>query len=268
MLPSKFIVNKTIKGLLLKTYFLKRCLLRKKINFMKITFLILFSALSFSSFAQNDKKQWQKMPTISTQSIGISFQKFEGLNQSIAAFPQYKGLRDYMGTLSLGSMMVKKNFITGITATGGSSMSGDRDKKSSALRFLGAQLNFGYDVIRSEKFMLYPLVGIGFEGYQARFNKDNSSVNFNDVLNSSTTQNNIRPVKFTNSFATYNLGFGFTVKAPKCNNSIGFQAGYSGSFKDRAWKSSNMQSLANAPVDNLGRFQVGLVFSGMSHSMK
>jgi len=235
---------------------------------MKITFLILFSALSFSSFAQNDKKQWQKMPTISTQSIGISFQKFEGLNQSIAAFPQYKGLRDYMGTLSLGSMMVKKNFITGITATGGSSMSGDRDKKSSALRFLGAQLNFGYDVIRSEKFMLYPLVGIGFEGYQARFNKDNSSVNFNDVLNSSTTQNNIRPVKFTNSFATYNLGFGFTVKAPKCNNSIGFQAGYSGSFKDRAWKSSNMQSLANAPVDNLGRFQVGLVFSGMSHSMK
>ena len=235
---------------------------------MKITFLILCSVLSVSSFAQTDKKQWEKMPMLSTHSIGISFQKFEGLNQSIAAFPQYKGLRDYMGTLSMGSMMIKKNFITGITVTGGSSMSGDRDKKSSALRFLGAQLNFGYDVIPSEKFMLYPLVGIGFEGYQAKFYKDNSSVNFTDVLNSSTTQNNIRPVKFTNKFATYNLGLGFTLKAPKCNSSIGIQAGYSGSFKDMAWKSSDMQQLANAPVDNLGRFQVGLVFSGMPHFMK
>lgn len=235
---------------------------------MKITFLILCAAISVSSFAQTDKKQWEKVPMLSTHSIGISFQKFEGLNQSIAAFPQYKGLRDYMGTLSMGSLMVQKNFITGITLTGGSSMSGDRDKKSSALRFLGAQLNFGYDVIPSEKFMLYPLVGIGFEGYQAKFYKDNSSVNFTDVLNSSTTQNNIRPVKFTNKFATYNLGLGFTVKAPKCSSSIGIQAGYSGSFKDMAWKSSDMQQLANAPADNLSRFQVGLVFSGMPHFMK
>lgn len=165
-------------------------------------------------------------------------------------------------------MMKKNNFISGLSLTGGSSLSGDRDKRSSALQFLAGQFNIGYDFIPGDKFMLYPLAGLGFEGYQAKFYKDNSGVNFNDVLNSPGTQNSTRPVKFTNKFATYNLGFGFTVKSPKCNNSIGIQAGYTGSFKDKAWKSSDNQELANAPVDRLSRFQVGLIFTGMPHSMK
>lgn len=235
---------------------------------MKITFLALFTALSLGSFAQKDKKHWEKVPMLSTISIGASFQKFDGLNNRIAAFPQYKELRDYMGTISLGSMRKKNNFISGLSLTGGSSLSGERDKRSSALQFLSGQFNIGYDFIPGDKFMLYPLAGLGFEGYQAKFYKDNSGVNFNDVLNSPGTQNNIRPVKFTNKFATYNLGVGFTVKSPKCNNSIGIQGGYTGSFKDKAWKSSDKQELANAPVDRLSRFQVGLIFTGMPHSKK
>ena len=236
---------------------------------MKITFLALFTAISFGSFAQKDKKQWEKVPMLSTVTIGASFQKFDGLNGRVAAFPQYKQLRDYMGTLSLGSMMKHGDFLTGLTLTGGSSMSGDRDKRSSTLRSLGGQFNIGYDFIKSDKFMLYPLVGLGYEGYQAKFYKDNSAVNFNDVLNSPAVQNNIRSVDFTNGFGTYNLGFGFTVKSPKCDNSIGITAGYVGSFKDKSWKSSDNQELANAPVDKLSRFQVGLIFTGMgSHSRK
>ena len=235
---------------------------------MKITFLALFTAISLGSFAQKDNKHWEKVPMLSTVNIGVSFQKFDGLNSRIAAFPQYKELRNYMGTLTLGSMMTKNNFISGLSLTGGSSFSGDRDKRSSALQFLAGQFNIGYDFIPGDKFMLFPLVGVGFEGYQAKFYKDNSGVNFNDVLNSSGVQNNIRPVKFTNKFATYNLGFGFTVKSPKCNNSIGIQAGYTGSFKDKAWKSSDNQELANSPVDKLSRFQVGLIFTGMPHSMR
>ncbi len=235
---------------------------------MKFTFLVLFTAISLGGFAQKDKTQWKKVSRLSTVSIGASFQKFEGLNSRIAAYPQYKELRDYMGTLSLGSMMTKNNFISGISLSGGSSMSGDRNKRSSALQFLSGQFNIGYDFIPGDKFMLYPLVGLGFEGYQAKFYKDNSGVNFNDVLNSPGTQNNIRPVKFTNKFTTYNLGLGFSVKAPKCNSSVGIQAGYTGSFNDKAWKSSDRQDLANAPADRLSRFQVGLVFTGMPHSKK
>jgi len=235
---------------------------------MKITFLALFTAISLGSFAQKDKKHWEKVPMFSTVIIGASYQKFEGLNSRIAASPQYKELRDYMGTITLGSMMKKNNFISGLSLTGGSSLSGDRDKRSSALQFLAGQFTIGYDFIPGDKFMLYPIAGLGFEGYQAKFYKDNSGVNFNDVLNSSGTQNNIRPVKFTNKFTTYNLGLGFTVKSPKCNNSIGIQAGYTGSFKDKGWKSSDNQELANAPVDKLSRFQVGLIFTGMPHSKK
>ena len=241
---------------------------KKKHHFMKITFLALFTVISLGSFAQKDKKQWEKVPMISTVTVGASFQKFDGLNSRVAAFPQYKGLRDYMGTLTLGSMMKHGNFLTGLSLMGGSSMSGDRDKRSSTLRSLGGQFNIGYDVIPGDKFMLYPLVGLGYEGFQAKYYKDNSAVNFNDVLNSPGVQNNIRPVDFTNGFATYNLGFGFTVKSPKCDNSIGITAGYTGSFKDKSWKSSDNQELANSPVDKLSSFRVGLIFTGMSHSRK
>jgi len=233
---------------------------------MKITVLFLLTAISLSSYAQTGDKNHDGM--LVTRGIGVSFQQFEGLNSRITGLPQYKGLRDYMGTLSLGSMKVHKNFISGITVTGGSSMSGDRDKKSSALRFLGGELNLGYDVIPSEKIMLYPLAGIGFEGYQARFYKDNSGVNFNDVLLSGTVQNGIRPVIFKNSFFTYHVGLGFAVKPPKHTGSIGIQASYTGSFKDKSWKSSDNQSLAGAPTDNLSRFQVSLIMNSIPRFMK
>ncbi len=234
---------------------------------MKKIFLIILSGVCLSSYGQKMKGKDSTTMQM-TNGIGISFQSFDGLNNRIAAFPQYEALKNHMWTLTLGSMNVRKNFISGLSVTGGSSLSGDRGKKSSALRFLSGGLDLGYDVIPSEKLMLFPMVGIGAEGYQAVFYKDNSSVNFNDVLTSSSVQNSIRSVKFTNSFLTYRLGLGFAYKSPKHPGSIGLRVGYTGSFKDRAWKSSENQVLNGSPVDNLSRFQVSLVFSGNGQMMR
>ncbi len=117
--------------------------------------------------------------------------------------------------------------------------------------------------------MLYPLVGLGFEKYQARFFKYNSSVDFDDVLSSSTVQNNIHSLDLTNSFFNYRFGFGVAFKNPKFpSSSIGIQAGYTGSFQSNAWKSNQDQSLQNAPEDKLSRFYFGLVLTGRPGYMK
>ncbi|MEO6539420.1 MAG: hypothetical protein ABIN74_00460, partial [Ferruginibacter sp.] len=61
---------------------------------------------------------------------------------------------------------------------------------------------------------------------------------------------------------TYRLGMGIGFKSPDGNHGIGVQAGYTGSFKDQAWKSAENQTLNGAPVDDLKRFSVSLVFTG------
>ncbi|MBK8495699.1 MAG: hypothetical protein IPL50_12280 [Chitinophagaceae bacterium] len=112
--------------------------------------------------------KWQAGNMTSIHGIGVSFQQFSGLNSRVAGNPQFKTLRDYMGTISLGSRG-KQNFISDLTITGANSMSGNRSKKSSTLRSLAAGISLGYDLIPSEKFMLYPMVGIGIEGFRLNF---------------------------------------------------------------------------------------------------
>jgi hypothetical protein len=230
---------------------------------MKVISFVFLLVVSLSSIAQEDKdgKKDKFMPLV-TRGLGVSFQKFDGLNTRIAKFPQYMQLRDYAATLSLGWLKEHNNFISGADITAGSSMSGDRDKKSSTIRYITPGFYFGYNVLKGNKVMLYPLAGLGFQAYQARFYKDNSAVNFDTVLVSPATQNSIRPVDFKNSFFTYRLGFGVAFKSPKHpSSSIGIQAAYTGSFKSHAWRSSDDQALANAPEDKLSQFQVGLIFT-------
>ena len=144
---------------------------------------------------------------------------------------------------------------------GGSSMSGDRDKRSSTIRYLGVGAEIGYDFIKSEQIAVYPLAGLGYQKYQARFFKDNSSVNFNDVLQSSAVQNSIKPLELKNGFFNYRLGLGIAARSVKHQCSIGIQAMYTGSFSDHAWRSNQDQTLANAPEDNLSQIYAGLVFT-------
>ncbi|MEO5890776.1 MAG: hypothetical protein ABIQ31_11010 [Ferruginibacter sp.] len=234
---------------------------------MKITILLLILATGLTCAAQHEKND-KFIPMVS-HSIGASFQKFDGLNSRVAGLPQYKQLKEHAATLGLGWLKERNRIISGGGVTIGSSMSGDRDEKSSTIRYFGLNADIGYDLLKSEKVMLYPLAGLGFQKYQAIFYKDNSAVDFDDVLESPTIQNNISSVRFNNSFFVYRVGIGFSVKSPKYPaNSVGIQAGYSGSFKKNEWRSNENQALGNAPRDRIGQFFIGLVFTSKPMFMK
>jgi opacity protein-like surface antigen len=236
---------------------------------MKIFISVLFIGFSLSSVSQEHtmhaKKDYKTLfkPVI-VRGLGGSIQEFEGLNSRIANYPQYKELRNYAATLSVGWRAEHKRIISGSGIAVGSSMSGDRGKKSSTLRYISFNADLGYDLLKSEKIMLYPLAGLGVQAYQALFYRDNSGTNFNDVLQTPNVQNSITAVKFKNTFLAYRLGFGISVKSPKHpSSSIGIQAGYTGSFKKNDWKTNEFQVLNNAPEDRLSQFQVSLIVTSL-----
>ena len=231
---------------------------------MKTIASLILLAFCLPVFAQDPMQQHrmneEDIPDMS-RALGVSFQKFDGLNSRIAAFPQYKELRNATGVLQLGWFKEKKQFISQFNLMAGSSMSGDRDKRSSTIRYIGFGADLGYDFIKSKKFAAYPLVGIGYQRYQAKFFRDNSGVDFNSVISSPAVQNNLKPLDLKNGFFNYRLGIGFAASSEKNHCSIGLQAMYTGSFKDHAWKSADYQSLQNAPVDKLSQIYAGLVFT-------
>jgi Outer membrane protein beta-barrel domain len=226
---------------------------------MKTVLSLLLSCFCLCACAQDNMKT-EMFPEMS-RGAGISFQKFDGLNNRIANFPQYKQIRDATGVLQLGWFKENHQFISQINLMAGSSMSGDRDTRSSTIRYLGAGVDIGYDFIKSDKVALYPLVGLGYQAYQARFFRDNSGVDFNTVLSSTTVQNSIKSLDLTNGFFNYRLGAGIAATSAKHHASIGIQALYTGGFQDRAWRSSQDQTLSNAPVDKLSQVYVGLVLT-------
>lgn len=229
---------------------------------MKTVISVMLLFASVSVFAQDDKMEKMSMdfPQMS-RAAGVSFQKFSGLDSRIANFPQYKELKHATGVLQLGWFKERNQFISQLNIMGGSSMSGDRDKRSSTIRYLGAAADFGFDVIKSDKVALFPLVGIGYQAYQARFFRDNSAVNFDDVLQSTTVQNNIKPLNLRNGFVNYRFGLGIAATSAKHHCSIGVQGIYTGGFSEHAWRSSDDQILANAPSDKLSQIYAGLVFT-------
>lgn len=235
---------------------------------MKTIMLIALSVFSLSAMAQEKtgkKAQWEKMKSykpIMTRGIGVSFQNFDNLNRRISGFSQYDGLNNRIWTLSAGSMHVIKSFVSQMTFTGGSSLTGNPNAKSSTLRTIGAGMDLGYDVIPSNMVMLYPMVGLGAETFHAIYYKNVTTVDFDAVANSSTVQNSIRKTKFINSAFTYRFGLGMSVKSPKDDGTIGIQAGYVSGFHDENWKSAEYQNLSNAPHDVIKRFYVSLIFSG------
>ncbi|MFT3705111.1 MAG: hypothetical protein QM802_22280 [Agriterribacter sp.] len=223
--------------------------------------------ITLPAFAQKEhrhmkfdkEKMEQYMPSMS-RSLGGSFQQFNGLNGRVANLPQYKQLRNYTATLGLGWMKEMNRVVSDAGITIGSSLSGHPDEKSSTIRYIGFNAGLGYDVLKSEKITLYPLVGLGFQTWQAIFYKDNTSVDFNDVLESPDVQHDIQSVRFRNNFLVYRLGAGVSFKSPKYpSSSIGIQAGYTGSFKRHGWKTNEGQDLANAPTDRISQFYFSLI---------
>jgi len=242
---------------------------------MRVIICLLVIGISLTAVAQHDKdhdqdnkkERFKKFMPYMTRTLGGSFQSFDAINARVANLPQYEQLKDYAATIGLGWLKEKNQFVSSGAINLGSSMSGHRDEKSSTIRYIGVNLNLGYDVIKSDRFMLYPLAGLGLQKYQAIFYKDNSAVSFNEVLQSPTVQNNISSVKFNNAFALYRFGLGFSVKAPKYPAAIGIEAGYTGSFKKHEWRSNEDQTLANAPEDRVSQFFVSLVLMSKPFSM-
>lgn len=234
---------------------------------MKITIFSCLLTLSVATMAQDNKKA-NYIPQM-LHGIGITFQEFDGLNDRIENFPQYKDLNEHMATLQLGWLKEHNNLISGFTFTAGTSRNGDRDEKNSILRFYGFSVDIGYDVLSNQRISLYPLAGLGYEKYQAKMYKDNSSVDFNGVLQSAIEQNGLRPVDFKNSFLTYRLGVGFALRSSRNpSHSIGVQAGYISSFKDHEWRSTENQQLKDAPEDGLRRIFATLTFLCQPKFMK
>lgn len=234
---------------------------------MKTIIVLALVGFAISCDAQEYKKK-DFLPAI-TRSIGGSFQQFDGLNSRVANLPQYEQLKDYSATLGLGWFKEKNQFISNMGVSIGSTMSGHRDEKSSTVRFINVNADIGYDVLKSDKVMLYPLAGLGFQKYQAIFYKDNSNVDFDDVLESPAVQNSIQPVKFKNGFFVYRAGIGVALKSPKYpSSSIGLQAGYTGSFRKNEWRSNEDQVLNNAPEDRISQFFVSLVLISKPWMMK
>ena len=236
---------------------------------MKIIIISFFMAIVLPSFAQQENNQFMHnktkmaryLPSV-TRSLGGSFQQFSGLNARVANLPQYEHLKGYTPTLGLGWMKEKNRLISDMGLTLGSSLSRHRNEKSSTIRYIGFNANAGYDVLKNEKITLYPLAGIGFQAYQAIFYKDNSDVDFNDILSSPAIQNSTNPVKFNNSFWVYRAGAGVSFTSPKYpSSSIGLQAGYTGSFQKSAWRSKENQSLRNAPKDRISQFYISLILT-------
>lgn len=235
---------------------------------MKVIALCILIGISSAAVAQHDmdnhskqdKKEWMRrhLPYMS-RTLGASFQSFDGINARVANLPQYKQLKDYAATIGLGWLQEHNQFVSAAALSLGSSMSGHRDEKSSTIRYIAANIDLGYDVLKGDRFMLYPFAGIGAQSYQALFYKDNSAVNFNDVLTSPAVQNSISSVKFKNGYAVYRFGIGFSVRAPRYPAAIGIQAGYTGSFRKNAWRSNEYQGLANAPEDRISQFYISLV---------
>jgi opacity protein-like surface antigen len=235
------------------------CKILSKIHFMKIIAFFCLLSVSVVSMAQNNKNA-NSVPLM-MHGVGVTFQEFDGLSDRIENFSQYKELNELMATLQLGWLKEHNNVISGMTFTAGTSRNGNKEKNNSILRFYGFSADIGYDVLGSQRIMLYPMAGIGYEKYQAKLLKDNSSVDFNGVLQSATEQNGLRPADFKNSFLTYRLGAGFALKSSKNpSHSIGLQAGYIGSFKDHKWRSSENQELKDAPEDGLRRIYATLTF--------
>ncbi len=231
---------------------------------MKKIISFLFLGIASASYAQH-----AGVTPMGSFTIGGSFQQFDGLNSRVAGVPQYKQLKDHTATLGIGWLKERNRVISNGGITIGSSMSGDNDERSSTIRYFSITGDIGYDLLKSERVMLYPLAGLGFQKYQAIFYKDNSTVLFDDVLESTEVQNSIKSVRFNNPFFVYRLGFGFSVKSPKHPScSIGVQAGYTGSFKTNSWKSSENQALGNAPEDKVSQFFIGLVLTSKPMFMK
>lgn len=226
---------------------------------MKTISLLIF-LLSFSMLANAQAAKKKNVKRTLYHSHGISFQRFDNLNKRVAANSQFESLKSSTGTFEFGVITERNKLITGLCVNAGSSLSGNRNKKSSAINYWGLASDAGYNLLKSNRLSLYPFAGIGYEKYKVIFNKDISSVPFDSVLQNVYIQQQVQNISFTNSFFIYRLGIGINVTSKKhLQNSVGLQVGYTGSFSAYEWKINKSQTLFNSPDDNLSKIFTSII---------
>ena len=223
--------------------------------------LLIIIICPFLLFAQS--KENPKVVRYFFHSHGISFQDFKNLNARVRSFPQYADLKRSTGTLEFGLITKRDKTLILYNFIVGSSLSGNKEKKSTATKFLGGSIDLGYNVLEKNNLSIYPFLGLGFVKYSVLLKKDYSSIPFDSLLQNSTVQQNVSPLNFNNNFLAYKTGIGINLKSVKHpRNSAGLQMGYSGSFNKSKWKVNNTQLLDNSPKDLLSKlfFQVNILY--------
>jgi hypothetical protein len=209
--------------------------------------------------------KWHKDTTANysiVKTLGLTNQKFDNLNARIDGYPQYKALPEWIFSLGMGSIYEKGHFVALNGLSVGYAMNGNKENKNSTLAYLGINGDIGYNFFGpTSRAKVFPTVGLGLEGYRARFNKEVGDVSFNSVLGNNDLQNDVRSVTFYNLFFNYRAGLNFALESPDKSGTIGLQVGYTGSFTETAWKINYNQKLQNAPEDKLNRMFANLYFT-------
>lgn len=229
----------------------------RRIMIVSLNTIILF-CLTLNINAQQKKKYPVKRFLF--HSHGISFQTFENLNKRISLYPQFEQSKNSTGTFQFGIVTERNKLITSFSINAGSSLSGKRDKKSTATNFMGFSADAGYNLLQNTRLAFYPFAGLGYEKFKATFNRDNSTLSFDSVLQSVNFQQGTENLVLTNSFIVYRLGLGINVTSRKhLEKSLGLQVGYSGGFNGNDWKINKSQILLNSPKDNLSKFFTSVI---------
>lgn len=226
---------------------------------MKIINLV-FALFCVTSLANAQQKKKSSVKRILFHSHGISFQKFDNLNKRIANYPQFQSSKNSTGTFQFGSFTERDKLITGLNLNVGSSLSGNRNKKSTATNFFGVAADVGYNLLKGTQVSLYPFAGLGYEKYTVRYNRDISTIPFDSVLQSVNFQQRTENLAFINSFVVYRAGMGINITSKKhLQNSVGLQIGYTGGFGDQEWKINKSQILLNSPKDKLSKIFTSII---------
>lgn len=232
---------------------------------MKNIFLLVLMLFTLTVQAQEQEDSSKKSFDSSSKFVlflGIQFnhQSFTNLNARLNSLGAlYSELPKGIISSNFGWTTEKNNLLFKSTLSIGRGMKGNPEKRSTILNLVSGSFEWGYNLSKSKNTRFYPTAGLGVYTFTATLNKDLSNINFNDVLQNPNVQIATNPIKISNTFLNYRVGFEMDFFNKKYSNyGTGFFAGYSGSFNKRAWKLNMEQQVANAPSDGLSQFYAGI----------
>lgn len=227
---------------------------------MRKIFFAIFFLFAISATAQRKDSVIEKFVTVY---YGLSFNNtnFKNLNNKLSNYSNLynKPAQNYFGA-HFGFSNISSKLISNFDISIASARNGDASKKSTKSTLLDVSYNVGFIVYKTNRFMFAPSVGLGINSSSIVLNKNISNVSIDSILTSANAQQNSEPIKFANGFAYYKLGASFYLLDKKNHHPmVEFNLGYLASLKDSYWKVNQEQTIANAPKDKLGLYQIAML---------